>query len=68
MSYQFRAQFDCPYCGTTAHYLVNPADGPRVIVCDSDEGGCDRQFVVTVTVRVATTVRRIEGEIARGAA
>lgn len=39
----------CPYCGVKQSQLVDPiVVGPQVVLCYSEEGGCDLYFAVHV--------------------
>ena len=42
----------CPYCSVKNNVKVDPLDtGPTIILCDIDEGGCDRYFAAKIVVR-----------------
>lgn len=53
----------CPYCGfenEVEHDVFYKKS--HLVTCDSEEGGCDRNFVADVAVSVTTKARKIEGE------
>ena len=60
MQYHRTISIKCPMCGfvnkitpAQSDYL-NAQDGkPFVMTCDNEEGGCDRYFVVEVTLSAA---------------
>ena len=44
-----RMLLTCPYCGQELIYAVNlDTAHPQVIICDSEEGGCDQAFAVKI--------------------
>lgn len=53
----------CPYCGFKN---VLPKDvkeyGYSIAYCDLDDGGCDREFVCSINVKVTPHSYKIEGE------
>lgn len=51
----------CPYCGFTQSREVDPSK-PQLMTCDSDEGGCDKTFVVRASIRPTVDTYKIEGE------
>ena len=56
----------CPYCDFKNRFSVHgfyPL--PRVVVCDIDDGGCDRRFVLESKVVVSAAALKIEGEVKR---
>lgn len=53
----------CPYCGTRVNVSVtNDYRQKRVITCDAENGGCDKDFVVAAEVSIKATALKIEGE------
>jgi hypothetical protein len=40
----------CPYCGLENRALTGIYGGKELVVCDIEDGGCDRPFVVETTV------------------
>jgi transcription elongation factor Elf1 len=52
------AYFTCPYCGYSNHAWVKMDEDnrPRVVTCDMENGGCDRDFVVNHHISIKTTV------------
>jgi hypothetical protein len=51
----------CPYCGFKQ--VRNLSSEPvQLIICDSDEGGCDKTFVARVSIRAVAVSAKIEGE------
>lgn len=54
----------CPYCGVIQQCiieleLVKPIE---LLLCEINDGGCDKHFVVETHIEVTTKARRIEGE------
>ena len=61
-----RVNVTCPYCGHQQPAAVEFADHttytrPQVVVCDPDEGGCDRYYVFDVRATFAITTGTIGG-------
>jgi uncharacterized Zn-finger protein len=59
------AQVKCPYCGVLNTIRVKHKDiafRDEVIYCDMDNGGCDRQFVLTTVLKLLVDTREIVGE------
>ncbi|KML60907.1 hypothetical protein VL15_07290 [Burkholderia cepacia] len=57
----------CPLCGCRQNYFIDSpstVERPDLVNCDTDEGGCDKYFVVFSHIRVEKFVRaaKIEGE------
>lgn len=45
---------DCPLCSRTNKVRVDYSDWeyrPQIVVCDSEEGGCDEAFAVQVDLK-----------------
>lgn len=59
-----RAEFLCPYCAHANHLCIPQFGtlGMELVCCDSETGGCDSYFAVSVrvTTTLIPTVRRIE--------
>jgi hypothetical protein len=58
----------CPYCGRKQSAIVDFADHkpytrPQVIVCDSEEGGCDKWFVFEARATFTVTTGTIGGDL-----
>lgn len=53
----------CPYCGAENSIEINPENitEEQIVLCDHEEGGCDRYFAAFVRVRMETEGKRIEG-------
>ncbi len=51
----------CPYCGFVNKVSVENYWHPRVVTCDIDEGGCERDFVLKVKKEISTETFKIEG-------
>lgn len=48
-----RTKVKCPYCAHENGVAVDPATGTfkkEVVSCDTETGGCDRDFVAVSTV------------------
>ena len=58
-----RIEVKCPYCGTLNKVSVASEHywHPRVVTCDIDEGGCERDFVLKVKKEISTETFKIEG-------
>ena len=53
----------CPYCGKEAKVKAEDNYGEKkVVLCDSEEGGCDKYFVADITVFFNVHPLKIEGE------
>jgi hypothetical protein len=55
----------CPYCKhkNPGSITLDHQFGNRFIIsCDSEHGGCDKDFVLTLKVKVEEKVFKIEGE------
>ena len=58
-----KVKIECPYCNFESSYKINENDyGKQLIICDMEEGGCDRTFVIEARVRVEVETFKIEGE------
>jgi len=61
--YDVRLNLECPYCRKTICYLF-PCKlyGPTslVLICDIEEGGCDKEFVVRLQHKYITSTHKIE--------
>lgn len=54
---------NCPYCGRRVNVSVtNDYGQKKVVACDKEDGGCDKDFVVAVTVSINAKALKIEGE------
>ena len=51
----------CPYCGFEQLTHVQPTVYGNLIVCDSEMGGCDKPYVITVVVVAYVAARSIDG-------
>jgi transposase-like protein len=62
-----RTEVECPYCGKINSVLVE--DGryfqKQIVVCDLEEGGCDKDFVVETRISINATCKKIEGEFVK---
>ena len=57
----------CPYCQFVNSIKVAIKDhGWLVWTCDSEEGGCDSQFVVRYRVKIEAVGLKIEGQAEQG--
>lgn len=57
------AHVACPYCGCDVRVHVEDDLRQRTVVtCDKEDGGCDRDFVASVFVRIEVKALKIEGE------
>lgn len=53
----------CPYCGHENNLFVKDDLRQRTIeCCDSEDGGCDRNFAVYINVSIVAKGLKIEGE------
>lgn len=57
------AKVKCPYCGLENVIIINPENliEEQVVVCDHEEGGCDRYFAAFIRVEVETEGKEIMG-------
>lgn len=64
MSINLYINVKCPYCGLRNIVFLN-VDGrfipKKVITCDIDMGGCDKDFVIDPQLKVTADVYKIEG-------
>lgn len=54
----------CPYCGVKNKTKIE-LDGlfeKKIITCDLDDGGCDKDFVVKTKISINAECKKIEGE------
>jgi len=60
---ELAADVKCPYCGKINKAIMKDKTWDKIIVgCFSDNGGCDKDFVVIMSVEIKATARKIEGE------
>ena len=58
-------EVECPYCGTKAKIEYGSLHNDYVLaICDVIEGGCDKPFVVDVTVSLKAKAMKVEGATA----
>lgn len=60
-----RISISCPYCGIQNRVNVATKDAPtesKIVTCDGDIGGCDRDFVVRTVIHFESSAHKIEGE------
>lgn len=64
MSINLSMSVRCPYCGLENIVPVD-IDGrfipKKIVTCDIDMGGCDRDFVIDPRIKVTADVYKIEG-------
>lgn len=60
----FMVEVKCPYCDFENKRRVDFKESSimEVWYCDSEEGGCDRRFVVDVFLAQEIKAKKIEGE------
>lgn len=51
MTRQIKLEVKCPYCGHSCKMWLTGERRPLIMLCDSEEGGCDREFAANVSVR-----------------
>lgn len=57
------AHTTCPYCGKEVGVRIrNDYRQKSVVTCDKSDGGCDRDIVLSATVRIEVKALKIEGE------
>lgn len=58
-----KTKVKCPYCGYENNVEINSENAieKQVILCDCEDGGCDRYFVAFIRVHVETEGKGIEG-------
>lgn len=57
-------EIKCPYCGFVNKVNLEYEDqypSPGIIICDSEEGGCDRYFVIKPRINLEARTFKIEG-------
>lgn len=47
----------CPLCGHTETYGIAAGVQPNIVLCDSEEGGCDEWFAVQIEIKTVTVVK-----------
>lgn len=52
----------CPYCEFDNKLGTDRRGGYSFVTCDLEEGGCDKTFVVDITITRTATAKKIEGE------
>lgn len=54
----------CPYCGFENKVYVGEDFylPKKIITCDIDEGGCDKDFVIDVIKKIEIKTYKIEGQ------
>ena len=58
-----RVKVNCPYCGNeNVSNISNEYGGKQIVICNLENGGCDRAFVADIHVSITATVLRIEGQ------
>lgn len=57
---KYKIKLECPYCGHQNSITLERNFDMQVIVCDTDCGGCDRNFVFKPTVKIEVDVYKIE--------
>ena len=50
----------CPYCGTETNIDSDKQFEEKVILCDSDKGGCEEYFAVFTSAKLTSKVYKIE--------
>lgn len=57
-------EIKCPYCGfVNSIILEEKTHHPKcILTCDSDEGGCDKDFVAEFTTKITVDCKKIEGQ------
>ena len=54
---------NCPYCGARVNVAAtNDYRQKKVVACDKENGGCDKDFVVDIAVSIDAKALKIEGE------
>lgn len=58
-----RAKVKCPYCGLENNIIINPEiiAEKQIVLCDCEEGGCDRYFAAFAKINVQCEGKTIEG-------
>lgn len=58
-----KSKVKCPYCGWENNLLINPEKvmEQQIILCDCNEGGCDKYFAAFTEIKVQNTGKKIEG-------
>lgn len=61
---QVLTDIKCPYCDHNNRQIkeFDMCIRNEVIICDSDEGGCDRKFVITTEATTHIGVYKIVGQ------
>jgi hypothetical protein len=57
--------FNCPYCNLRGKYTISQrftSSQAEVIFCESEDGGCDKPFVLETRLEVKASPRAIVGE------
>ena len=57
---EMNVRTNCPYCGFENHSLLVQTYRPQIVVCNIDEGGCDRAYAVEFDVIIEATTYEIK--------
>jgi len=59
-SAKIMATAQCPYCGHKNIIVATTTHGIQIVLCDPDDGGCDKYFVANHSTTVEVRSHRIE--------
>ncbi len=49
---EFKVFSKCPYCWHTNNNKLKKSPYPQLVVCDIDEGGCDKAYAIEIEVNI----------------
>lgn len=54
----------CPYCGFVNKHCVDLTlySTKHIVRCSYDDGGCDKDFIITTSTKISAKIQKIEGE------
>lgn len=57
----------CPYCGCIKNTMraTGPHTTRKLITCETEEGGCDQEFVAEVQLEAIVKTKKIEGAVTK---
>ena len=64
MSINLSVKVICPYCGLENEVILNVDSRfipKKIVTCDIEMGGCDKDFVIAPRLEITADVYKIEG-------
>lgn len=59
MNMTFIRKVSCPYCGHTNTVRIdrNSFEQREIVICDIEDGGCDKEFAVLIKTEITFNVK-----------